>query len=129
MADVRKNIDRGRFEVLVDGEVAGYTEYEVGSGVITLPHTVVEERFGGQGLAGLLVQFAVDDIRAEGYLVHPVCSYVKKWLHRHPEYADLVAPGPDDDERQAEGTDDDLDGADQDLEQVAGVDASHDPRI
>lgn len=119
MADLRKNVERGRFEVYVDGELAGFTEYEVGDhGVITLPHTRVEERFGGRGLAGVVVKFALDDIRAEGYLVHPECAYAKKWLQRHPEYADLIAP-----EHQ------DVDAIEEEMEDVTGVSASNDPRI
>lgn len=92
MADVIKNTEDHRFEVHVEGELAGWLDYIVGSrGVITLPHTVVEERFRGRGLAGDLVRAGLDDIRSQGYLVRPKCSYVQGWIAQHPEYDDLVA--------------------------------------
>jgi len=46
-------------------------------------HTVVEEEFGGRGLAGLLVAKALDDAREQGRKVVPVCSYVSGWIKRN----------------------------------------------
>lgn len=119
MAEVTKNTDEGRFEIHVDGELAGWVDYEAGEhGVIALPHTIVEERFGGRGLAGELVRAALDDIRGEGYLVDPQCPYVERWISKNPEYADLVA-----------SSDADVDDAADTMEEVTGVDPSADPRI
>lgn len=53
-------------------------------------HTVVSEDYGGQGLASTLVRAAIDASIADGFLIVPVCSYVKAWVTRHPEYADHV---------------------------------------
>jgi predicted GNAT family acetyltransferase len=86
--EVRKA--EGRYEIVVDGVVAGFTEVREGDGALDLPHTVVEDAYEGQGLAGRLVREALDDIRAQGRLVHPFCPYVKGWIQKHPEYADLV---------------------------------------
>ena len=81
----------GRYEIVVDGVVAGSTVTREGDGgVVAMPHTVVEDAFEGQGLAGQLVQGALDDLRARGLLVHPFCPYVKGWIERHPDYRDLV---------------------------------------
>ena len=55
-----------------------------------LVHTDVAPRFEGRGLANVLVQGALDDIRAEGTQVVPVCPFVASFLQHHPEYADLV---------------------------------------
>lgn len=119
MADVTKNTDKGRFEIAVDGKLAGFADYRVGElGVVVLPHTEVDDAFQGQGLAGELVRFALDDIRSEGYRVDPACSYVRSWIDRHPDYADLVA----DDETSPVPADDDV-------EDVTGVNPSTDPRI
>lgn len=119
MADVTKNTDEGRFEIRVDGELAGFADYRVGEmGVVVLPHTEVDPAFQGQGLAGQLVGFALDDIRAEGYRVEPACSYVRMWIQRHPEYADLVA-----DDTTVRAPDED------DVEDVTGVNPASDPRI
>ncbi len=81
----------GRYEILVDGVVAGFTQVrEHDGGVVAMPHTVVEGAFEGRGLAGGLVRGALDDLRARGRLVPPFCPYVKGWIERHPDYRDLV---------------------------------------
>lgn len=58
-------------------------------------HTAVSEDYGGQGLASVLVRFAVEHAIGEGLTVVPVCPYVVKWLEKHGEYAaHLVKAGP-----------------------------------
>ncbi len=80
----------GRYEVVVDGVVAGYTQFREDEGSLAFPHTVVEDEFEGQGLASRLVREALDDVRAQGRLIHPTCAYVKGWIEKHDEYRDLV---------------------------------------
>lgn len=50
-------------------------------------HTGVAEKYGGQGLASVLVRAVVEDTIAAGLHVVPVCPYVAAWLPKHPEYA------------------------------------------
>ena len=92
MAQVSRNGADARYEIHVDGELAGWLDYVEKDGVISLPHTRVRDEFGGRGLAGELVRAGLDDIRSRGQLIRPVCPYVKAWLRKHPEYGDLVAP-------------------------------------
>ena len=42
--------DRSRFEIRVDGDVAGFTEYRRHPGAIAFIHTETDPRFEGQGL-------------------------------------------------------------------------------
>ncbi|MDO5691635.1 MAG: GNAT family N-acetyltransferase [Pseudomonadota bacterium] len=92
MPTLRKNTERQRYEILTDGgEVAGFADYHDQDGAVAMPHTVVEPAHEGQGLAGQLTRFALDDIRASGRKVVPQCSYVRAWISRHPDYADLLA--------------------------------------
>lgn len=119
MAEVTKNTDENRFEIHVDGELAGWLDYMVDEGVVALPHTTVEDRFSGQGLAGELVRAGLDDIRTQGYRVDPQCPYVQGWIEKNPDYADMVATDAADD----------VEGAADDMEDVTGVDPSSDPRI
>jgi predicted GNAT family acetyltransferase len=90
---VRDNPEADRFEVHVDDELAGFAEYRVHEGVIDLTHTEVDPKFKGQGLAGKLVQQALEEIRGRGLSVRPYCPYVNKFIAEHDEYADLVAEG------------------------------------
>jgi predicted GNAT family acetyltransferase len=84
--------DELRYEIEVDGEVAGFINYRRDDGVIELVHTDVAPKWEGQGVGAALVQGALDDLRARGSKVRPYCPFVAKYIHRHPEYQDLVVP-------------------------------------
>jgi hypothetical protein len=57
-------------------------------------HTEVDPEAGQDGLGSSLVRAALDDVRGRGASVVPLCSFVRGWIERHPEYAELVAaPG------------------------------------
>jgi len=80
-----------RYEITVDGELAGVIMYRLTGDVIAFLHTETLEGFEGKGIAGQLVREALDDVRSRGLTLQPLCPYVSEWLGRHPEYADLVA--------------------------------------
>ena len=92
MSEMQKNEEQGRYEILVDGAVAGIVTYEPQGESVALTHTEVDDAHKGQGLAGELVAFALDDLRASGQTVIPSCPFVATYIRRHDEYADLVAP-------------------------------------
>ena len=84
--------ERSRYEIHVDGEVAGITRAKEGDdGVLLFSHTEVEDAFEGQGLASKLVAGALDDVRARGRRIEVTCEYVEGFLEKHPEYRDLLA--------------------------------------
>jgi uncharacterized protein len=87
---VRDAPDRSRFEITVDGELAGFAEYRSRPGRIVFTHTEVDDPYQGHGLAGKLVRAALDRARRLGLEVTPLCPYVADYIRRHPEYADLV---------------------------------------
>jgi hypothetical protein len=89
--EVSDNAGAGRYEVTVDGALAGFADRTVRDGAMVLPHTVVEPRFRGQGLAAHLVRRALDDARAQGLKVVPHCWYVAQYIDEHPEDQDLLA--------------------------------------
>jgi len=81
-----------RFEIRVDGELAGFTEYERGDGSVVFDHTEVDPKFRGRGMAGKLIAFALDSTRSAGLEVQPLCPFVRKFMEKHGEYRDLIAP-------------------------------------
>ena len=89
--EVRKVEGRSRYELLVDGVLAGVADYQEQDGVLVLPHTEIDASRRGQGLGAVLVQGALDDARAHGKKVVPACWYVAEFLEQHPDYADLRA--------------------------------------
>lgn len=90
MIEVRNRPEKHRFEITVDGEVAGYTEFRSAPRIRAFVHTVIEKRFEGRGLAAKLVAAALDATRTEGLLVEPYCPYVRSFIAKHLEYLDLV---------------------------------------
>ena len=58
-------------------------------------HTEVDPTFEGKGVGSALARFALDDVRADR---HPpgaaACPFIKGWIGKHPEYADLVDGAP-----------------------------------
>jgi predicted GNAT family acetyltransferase len=88
---VRHNAGRQRFEILDAGNVIGkaaYKEYDGGDTPQRIfYHTVINEEYGGQGLAGQLATAALDETVSAGAGIVPVCPFIKKFLTKHPEYA------------------------------------------
>ena len=54
--------------------------------------TELDEKFSGRGLSGILVHDALEDTRAAGKRVVPVCPLVKRYVSKHPEVQDIVDP-------------------------------------
>jgi len=82
--------DRSRFEIRVDGEVAGFSEYRRRPGLIAFIHTLIDPRFEGQGLASQLMRTALSQARSDGLPVLPFCPFVRSYIAGHTEYLDLV---------------------------------------
>ncbi|MEE0865717.1 MAG: GNAT family N-acetyltransferase [Clostridia bacterium] len=59
------------------------TFYESENGIFTIDHTFVDESLRGQGIAGKLVEMAVEEIEKRGGNVEATCSYAKKWLEKN----------------------------------------------
>lgn len=75
------------------GKVVAEVTFPTVDGVSTIDHTFVDPSLRGEGIAGKLVQLAVDKILAEGNKIAATCSYAVAWFKRHPEYH-LVNAGP-----------------------------------
>ena len=92
-AEVRNNPTEYRYEIWVNGELAGYTRYLLRRGRIAFIHTEVYEPYEGLGLGSKLARAALDDARARGLMVMPFCPFIADFIERHlDEYRDLVAP-------------------------------------
>jgi uncharacterized protein len=88
---VRDNTGQHRFEITVDGELAGFADYHDHAGRRTFTHTEIEDAFEGQGLGSTLVRHVLDDARERGVEVIPVCPFVRAYIARHlDQYVDLV---------------------------------------
>lgn len=79
-----------RFEITVDGELAGFVDYRKDGDTYALPHTRVYPQFEGRGIGGELVLGALAEIGRRGGKVLPYCPFVPKVMRDHPEYVELV---------------------------------------
>jgi predicted GNAT family acetyltransferase len=89
---VEDNPDLSRFELRADGELVGWLEYRPAGESVIVEHTEIDQRRAGEGLGGVLVREALDQLRATGLTVIPTCPFAAAYIRRHPEYVDLVAP-------------------------------------
>lgn len=87
---ISDNTAENRYEARVDDELAGFSEYQRGSGRVVFTHTETLPGFAGRGVGSALARAGLDDARARGLTVLPLCSFVKQWIERHSDYADLV---------------------------------------
>ena len=87
---VQDNPGESRYELLLDGHVVGEILYRPTPDHVVLLHTEVLPSFENKGLGARLVAGALDDIRSRGLHVVPFCPFVRSYIRRHPEYADLV---------------------------------------
>lgn len=77
--------------ILSDGEIpAGYAEYRDEDGRRVFTHTVVDSAFEGQGFGSRLARFVLDDAKAQGKRIVPVCSFIAAYVKRHHDYDDLL---------------------------------------
>ncbi|WP_315832844.1 GNAT family N-acetyltransferase [Bradyrhizobium prioriisuperbiae] len=89
--DVVNNEARHRFELEVEGHIAA-AYYDLKPGVIIFTHTEVPKELGGKGIGSKLVKGALEQVRHDGLKVVPDCPFVKAYIAKHPESADLLSP-------------------------------------
>jgi len=87
--EVTHNIEKGRFEMTVDGHLAEL-DYILKGEIIIFTHTGVPPTIGGRGLGSKLVKTGLDYARENGLKVRSLCWFVSKYIRHHPEYQILV---------------------------------------
>ncbi|NWF90449.1 MAG: N-acetyltransferase [Ignavibacteriaceae bacterium] len=58
--------------------------------ILDLNHTYVPYQLRGKGIAGKLVEAALEYAKQNGFKIIPSCSYVDVYFQRHPEYEYLL---------------------------------------
>ena len=62
----------------------------VGSGIVEITHTFVDDSLRGQGVAAALIEAVAEELRREHKRAKLSCSYAVAWFRRHSEYVDLI---------------------------------------
>jgi predicted GNAT family acetyltransferase len=94
MIEVVDVADAQRYEARRDGTVLGFAAYQRTAELTVFTHTEIDRAFEGQGVGGVLVKAALDDVRERKLKVLAVCPFVEGWMRRHPEYAGLDYRAP-----------------------------------
>lgn len=85
------NPDRHRYEIRDGTDVIGFTEYRPRDTTRRVfIHTEVDPAYGGRGLAGRLVKFALDDVAAADLRIVPICPYVAKYVKTHHDWDERI---------------------------------------
>ena len=83
--------DASRYTLIVDGQLAVVADYRINGDAISFHHTFTQPNLRGRGLAGEVVEFAVDDVEKNSdRRIVPMCWYVADWFEAHPERAALL---------------------------------------
>jgi uncharacterized protein len=86
---VQNNPAEKRFEATIDGHIAAlyYSSFE---DKLYLNHTEVPEALQGKGIAGKLVERALEYAKVHQLPVVPMCPYANKFIQRNPQYQELL---------------------------------------
>ena len=79
------NPEELRYELWLGEQLAGEIRYYLEDGKVVLVHTEIDPSLKGQGLGDVLVQGALDDLRARGIEYRVICPFVAAYLRRHPQ--------------------------------------------
>ena len=88
---VRDVPSESKYEIRAGDRVLGIAVYRRRGDVTDFLHTEVDQDTGYSKVGSTLVQAALDDVRARGGSVVASCPFVRGWIERHREYADLLA--------------------------------------
>lgn len=85
------NTNNSRIEAKLDSEIIGLIDYELSDDkIMIVPHTEVNTKYEGQGIAGAMTKELLEFAEASAYKVLPICPYTKTYIDRHPEYHKLL---------------------------------------
>lgn len=89
--DLSHEPDASRYVLRIDGDLAAVADYRINGNQISFNHTFTSPKLRGAGLAGEVVEFAMNDVEANSARrVVPMCWYVGEWFDKHPERAALL---------------------------------------
>lgn len=80
----------GRFELHVDGQRCEL-DYQLLGQRVVFTHTGVPPALQGRGLAAALLEQGLQWARQQGLQVVPACSYVARYIDRHPQWREVLA--------------------------------------
>ena len=81
----------GRYVIERDGATALMTYSRTSPGLIIVDHTEVPDQFRGQGIGARLAEHAIEQARAGGWKIIPLCPFLKAQVARNPDWTDVIS--------------------------------------
>ena len=93
MSEIVKEVNgsKGRFLYATTAGDAELTISILSDTLVIADHTEVPRPLEGQGIARKLLDALLEDARANGYRIVPLCPYVNAQRRKHPEWAELFS--------------------------------------
>jgi uncharacterized protein len=79
------NRARQRYEIRINGELAGYSLYKWLPGTVVFTETVIAPRFRGQGTGSRLIAAALADAERRDLRIVPRCPFVQDFIRLQPD--------------------------------------------
>jgi predicted GNAT family acetyltransferase len=79
------NPEELRYEALLDGQLAGFIQYQLRDGRITMYHTEVDPAYEGHGIGSELAKVALADVLDRGLELAPLCPFIANYIRLHAE--------------------------------------------
>lgn len=83
--------DLQQYEARLSGALARL-QYRLAGDTIIFTQAEVPQAFEGRGIASKITRPALEDARARGLMVVPLCPFVADYIRQHPTYQLLVHP-------------------------------------
>ena len=87
--EITHNPANDRFEVFIDGKLSKLDYIQEAKNFV-IAHVGVYPEHRGQGVAGKIVEAALQYARENGLGVIPMCSYAAAYIRRNPQYMELT---------------------------------------
>lgn len=88
---LKDNPEKSRFEFDLEGQL-GLVEYILNRDQIVLTHTEVPGSLGGRGYGSLIIQLALENVKARGLKVISKCPFVTSYIQKHPQWQEILHP-------------------------------------
>jgi uncharacterized protein len=85
VVQIDDNPESQRYEALVDGQLAGFIQYQLRDDRITMYHTEVEPAYEGQGIGSELAKVALADVLERNLELVPLCPFIASYVRLHAD--------------------------------------------
>lgn len=86
----REDGAHGRYSATVEGHEAEMTYSRTSPRLVIIDHTGVPDALRGRGVGQALALHAVEQARAGGWKILPLCPFFKAQAMRHADWSDVV---------------------------------------